>query len=86
MEKTLQAKYEGILNLGNTQLDVAVLENGQRIIKQAAVFKALGRPARGNSRVIGIPTFMDAKNLQPYVNEDVKSVIRKVEYLDVKTN
>ena len=41
--------------------DVAVLWNGQRIIKQAAVFKALDRPARGNSRVIGIPTFMDAK-------------------------
>ena len=64
MENKLQAKYEGILNLGNARLDVAVLENGQRIIKQAAVFKALDRPARGNSRVIGIPTFMDAKTLQ----------------------
>lgn len=84
MGKVLQAKYEGILNLGNTQLDVAVLENGQRIIKQAAVFKALDRPARGNSRVIGIPTFMDAKNLQQYVNEEVKIVIKKVEYLDIK--
>ena len=47
----------------NTQLDIAVLENGQRIIKQAAVFKALDRPARGNSRVIGVPTFMDKKKL-----------------------
>ena len=84
MEKALQAKYEGTLNLGNALLDVAVLENGQRIIKQAAVFKALDRPARGNSRVIGIPTFMDAKNLQPYVNEYVKGVIKKVEYLDIK--
>ena len=81
MENKLQAKYEGTLNLGNALLDVAVLENGQRIIKQAAVFKALDRPARGNSRVIGIPTFMDAKNLQPYVNEDVRNVIKKVEYL-----
>lgn len=84
MENKLQAKYEGTLNLGNALLDVAVLENGQRIIKQAAVFKALDRPARGNSRVIGIPTFMDAKNLQPYVNEDVRDVIKKVEYLDIK--
>lgn len=84
MENKLQAKYEGILNLGNARLDVAVLENGQRIIKQAAVFKALDRPARGNSRVIGIPTFMDAKNLQSYVNEGVKNVIKKVEYLDIK--
>ncbi|WP_455095815.1 P63C domain-containing protein [Prevotella koreensis] len=84
MEKTLQAKYEGILSLGNTQLDVAVLENGQRIIKQTAVFKALDRPARGNSRVIGIPTFMDAKNLQRYVNEEVSEVIKKVNYYDTK--
>lgn len=84
MEKALQAKYEGTLNLGNAQLDVAVLENGQRIVKQAAVFKALDRPARGNSRVIGIPTFMDAKNLQRYVNEEVIHVIKKVDYLDIK--
>lgn len=84
MEKTFQAKYEGVLNLGNAQLEVAVLDNGQRIIKQAAVFKALDRPARGNSRVIGIPTFMDAKNLQRYVNEEVIHVIKKVDYLDIK--
>lgn len=84
MGKTLKAKYEGVLDIGNAQLDVAVLENGQRVIKQTAVFKALDRPARGNSRVIGIPTFMDAKNLQQYVNEEVKDVIRKVDYLDIK--
>lgn len=63
MNNVLKAKYEGVLNLGNTQLDIAVLENGQRTIKQAAVFKALDRPARGNSRVIGVPTFMDKKKL-----------------------
>lgn len=84
MGKTLKAKYEGVLDIGNAQLDVAVLENGQRVIKQTAVFKALDRPARGNSRVIGIPTFMDAKNLQQYVNEEVKDVIKKVDYLDIK--
>lgn len=78
----LQARYEGVLDLGSSQLDVAVLENGQRIIKQTAVFKALNRPARGNSRVIGIPTFMDAKNLQIHVNEEVKGVIKKIDYLE----
>ena len=82
--RKLQARYEGVLDLGSSQLDVAVLENGQRIIKQTAVFKALNRPARGNSRVIGIPTFMDAKNLQTYVNEEVKGVIKKIDYLDTK--
>ena len=59
----LKATHEGKLQIGNMELSVAVLEDGTRIIKQSDVFKALGRPARGNARVIGIPTFMDAKNL-----------------------
>ena len=84
MEKILKATHEGTLKLGGTELDVAVLENGQRIITQTGVFKALDRPARGNSRVIGIPVFMDAKNLQPFIDEDLKAVINKVEYLDKK--
>lgn len=84
MNKILKAKYEGVLHIGDTDLDVAVLENGQRVIRQYAIFKALDRPARGNSRVIGIPTFMDAKNLQTYVDEKVKRVITRIEYLDSK--
>lgn len=77
----LKATHEGSLELGNATLDVAVLNNGQRIITQAAVFKALGRPARGNSRMIGIPTFMDAKNLQPLISSDLRAVINKIEYI-----
>jgi hypothetical protein len=84
MEKAkLKATHQGELKLGETILDVAVLENGQRIITQSAVFKAFGRNPRGNARVIGIPSFMDAKNLQPFINEELMQVISKVEYLDI---
>lgn len=79
----LKSKYEGILKIGNAELDVAVLENGQRIITQSAVFKAFDRPARGNSRLVGVPTFMDAKNLQPYVNDEAIKLLKKVEYIDI---
>lgn len=79
----LKAKYEGKLKIGDLELDVAVLENKQRIITSAAVFKALDRPARGNARLINIPTFMDAKNLQPYINQDLYNVINKVQYLNL---
>jgi hypothetical protein len=82
MKEKLKATHEGELNLGEAKLDVAVLENGKRIITQSAVFKALGRPARGNSRVINIPTFMDAKNLQPLISKELYAVTNKVEYLD----
>jgi P63C domain len=81
--KKLQAIYEGELKIINDTLSVAVLENKQRIISQAAVFRALGRPARGNARLINIPTFMDAKNLQPFVSDELLRVINRVEYLDV---
>lgn len=80
MSEKLYATHEGKLNLNNSVLDVAILNNGQRILTQSAVFKALDRPSRGNSRVIGIPTFMDAKNLQPLISEDLRGVINKIEY------
>lgn len=82
--KKLVAKYEGLLKIGNMELPCAVLNDGTRVLTQTAVFKALGRPARGNSRVINIPTFMDAKNLQKYITEDVMPMIKKIEYADTK--
>ncbi len=80
MAKKLKATHEGKLKLGDSELDVAVLEDGTRVITQAAVFKALDRPVRGTTRVIKIPTFMDAKNLQPFISKDLEAVIKKVEY------
>lgn len=41
----------------------------------------MGRPARGNSRVINTPTFMDAKNLQPFINQELKEMINKVDMI-----
>lgn len=82
-EPVLKAKYEGVLSIGDTQLDVAVLEDGRRVINQSAVFKALDRPARGNSRVINIPVFMDAANLQPFVDEELLAMTNKIPYIDM---
>lgn len=74
--------YEGELNIGNTVLDVAVLDNGTRVITQSAVFTALGRPSRGNARREDAPVFMDAKNLQPFINEELSGVATKIDYID----
>ena len=83
-KELLRATHEGTLKIGEVELDVAVLENGQRIITHSGVFRALGRTPRGNARLIGIPAFMDANNLQPFMDSDLKGVIKKVEYLDKK--
>lgn len=76
---------EGKLKIGDAELDVAVLENGRRIISQSSVFKAFGRPQRGGRApqeegVINMPAFMDAANLKKYINQDVMDVINKVKY------
>ncbi len=83
-EKRIKATHEGILSIGDSSIDVAVLENGQRIITLTGVFQALDRPVRGTTRIDQTPTFMDAKNLQPFINADLAKVINKVEYLTVK--
>lgn len=82
--KRYKATHEGLLKIGETSLDVAVLENGQRIITQSAVFKALDRPSRGTTRIDQIPTFMDAKNLQPFISDELLNVINKVEYFNLE--
>ncbi|MEV9615732.1 P63C domain-containing protein [Aliarcobacter butzleri] len=83
MDKILHATHSGVLRINDIELNVAVLEDGTRIITHSAVFMALGREARGNARVIGIPAFMDAKNLQPLISSELKEVINKIEYIDI---
>jgi len=77
----LKSTHEGKLKIGESELDVAVLEDGKRIITLSGVFQALDRPVRGTSRIDQTPTFMDAKNLQPFVNEELKGLVNKVEYI-----
>ncbi len=85
-----RSTHEGELPLADTILNVAVLESGQRIIKQAAVFKAFGRTKRGRAanetRVPNRPAFLDANNLQSYINQDLETVLETVPYIDLSGN
>ena len=76
----LKTTHDASLVIGDVELDVAVPQNGTRIISQSSVFEAFDRPSRGNARVINVPVFIDAKNLQPLINEDLMSVINKIEF------
>lgn len=68
-------QLEGVLKINDTELEVAVLSNGKRIISQSSVFKALGRPSRGVRATLDgeiiLPAFMDAANLIPYINQEL---------------
>lgn len=83
-----KATHEGKIQLGETELNVAVLQNGTRIISRNAIFKAFGRTKRGRAigekRVPNMPAFLDAKNLQPFVGEDLSGVLKQIDYIDKK--
>ncbi|MCR9066090.1 MAG: P63C domain-containing protein [Cytophagales bacterium] len=84
----LKSTHEGKLILFQDELNVAVLNDGSRIITQNAVFKAFGRTRRGRKkdemRVLNMPAFLDAKNLQGLISEELKDVLNSIEYLNKK--
>ncbi len=85
-DKPLKANYEGKLNLGDVELNVAVLEDGTRLISRNAIFKAFDRTKRGRAkdekRAENRPSFIDAKNLQPLIDEQLDALLYPVNYID----
>ncbi len=84
-EKILKATHHGTLKIGNTELKVAVLEDGSRIISKSAIFKAFKRTRRGRARneerEPNMPAFIDAKNLKPYISTDLLDVLKPISYI-----
>ena len=75
-EDALKATHEGALKIGDRELAVAILEDGTRVISRNAIFRAFGRTKRGRRkdeiRVLNMPSFIDAKNLQPSLESGVE--------------
>lgn len=76
----VRATHEGQLSLGDTELTVAVLEGGVRVVRSANVLTALGRPWRGQYKRTGLPSFLEAKNLSPFITNELQSVLEVIEY------
>jgi len=86
-EKILKATHQGPLTIGEKKLDCAVLEDGTRIISRNAIFRAFGRTKRGRAktetRVPNMPSFIDAKNLQPFINNELEGGLKQIEYISL---
>lgn len=82
-----KALYEGELHLGEKTLSCAVLSDGTRVISATTVFEAFDRPRKGKSnegyRVDRMPSFINANNLQPYVDQQLMEWTRLIEYTDL---
>jgi len=82
MSELQKIAYQGKLKIGEKEISCAILEDGTRVMAENSVFKAFDRPSRGNSRVEGMPVFLDSKSLVPYAEKDNrKKYLLKVSYL-----
>lgn len=77
-----KAVAEGVLRIGEIEIPCAVLEGGLRVFPRASIFAAVGRqgkqPAKGSP---AITVFRGAKNIEPFIHNDLKGPHRSVRYL-----
>jgi hypothetical protein len=77
------ATYEGELVIGDKRFECAVLDDGTRVLSQGTVLGALGRaPTRGRDELRrgGLPPFLSAANLKPYISDELLANFEPVQY------
>lgn len=77
------------LKIGDTELICAVLDDeyNTRVVSSSAIFEAFDRPRKGQNKRLEIdnfqvPPFLAAKNLQPFINNELIKILKQVEYKD----
>src|SRR5208337_1249789 len=76
--------HSGMLKIGNLKIPCYVLENEERIISTRGIMKSLGRTWRGRKYPgTQLPVFLEAKNLSPFISEDLGAVLTPKKF---KTN
>lgn len=70
-----KATHNGVLKIGETEIPCAVLENGQRVLTQEGFLEAIGRAKKAKAgqgaTVDQVPAFLSAKNLNPFISEEL---------------
>jgi hypothetical protein len=83
-ETILKATHEGELRIGSLVIPCAVLEDGSRVITQAGFLGAMGRsrrpPAGQGASVEQTPPFLAAKNLQPFISEELIRSMKPIKF------
>ena len=79
------ASHHGEVRVGNKILAAAVLPNGKRLLSQGSFLLALGRsrtPKAGTGVLVteGLPFFLQAEALQPFVSEELRQATTPVHF------
>ncbi|WP_157095797.1 hypothetical protein [Bradyrhizobium sp. AT1] len=80
-----QATHQGALRFGDIEIEVAVLDNGQRVITQHGFMAGLGRirPAKRRQyhrNGANLPAFLTAQNLKPFAHGDLLVLAKQIEF------
>ncbi len=90
-----KATHDGHLQIGNTMIDCAVLEDGTRVISQSSFLRAIGRspnPKAGqgsgtlrqayeeNYGLDELPPFLPAMNLKPFISSELMNSKNPIAY------
>src|SRR6266567_2574956 len=78
------ATHEGVLQIADLSLPVAVLEGGIRVLTSRAMLDAFRRPWRGTYRCTQLPNFIDAKNLTPFITNELLDVLKPIDFRGTK--
>lgn len=77
-KKSPKAIATGVLKIGNAKIPCAVLddEDNTRVLSQAGFLSAIGRSkttaSSGNSAHVSLPAFLRARNLEPFISNDLR--------------
>lgn len=75
LSKVYRASHTGDLQIFDITIPCAVLEDGTRLLTQRGVFVSLGRhknPARGQASIDDRPAFLAARNLEPFISDELR--------------
>ncbi|WIW44407.1 hypothetical protein ML401_23220 [Bradyrhizobium sp. 62B] len=80
-----QATYQGVLRFEDIEIEVAILEDGQRVITQSGFMVGLGRtrPPKGRPYYksgTNLPAFLKVQNLEPFIVEDLVTAAHQIEF------
>ena len=74
------ATHDGVLNLSGFRMECAVLADGTRVIQQRDIMDALGRSTSSGRRVEGLPPFLEATNLAPFITRELRQHINGIAF------
>ncbi|HLJ16105.1 MAG TPA: P63C domain-containing protein [Bryobacteraceae bacterium] len=86
----LRATHDGSFIIGQKTIAAAVLENKKRVLTQETFLTALERAAKAKggtgsrTRMGGLPTFLVAENLKPFITDEVIQATTPIVYRNLK--